>query len=486
MQIDFVYSVTFNFQLSTRNFPLEAPISLITFPSGARLHFVGIGGVGLSAIARVLLERGCHISGSDRAPGAYAEALARDGALIFSGHDAANVTGADAVIISSAVHSNPEVEAARAAGIPVYKRSDMIAGLMDGQTVIAVAGSHGKTTTTAMIAHILSAAGLQPGYIIGGTLKSTGVNASAGAGRVFVIEADEYDHMFLGLRPNVAVVTNVEWDHPDFFRTPDVFYAAFAQFAALLPSDGLLIACADDAGAQRLAEEQSGRVEVLTYGADVPSGWVLRDVQAVDGCYHADGVDAGRTVARLELAVPGRVNLLNAASAVIASQRVGVPPAGAAAALATFTGVGRRFDLIGEAAGIAVVDDYGHNPAKIRATLAAARARYSERDIWAVWQPHTFSRTQTFLAQYAEAFGDANHVLVTEIYAAREAPVPGVTGAAVAAALRHPDARFTPSFAAVVDTLAGEARPPAAVVLLSAGDANRIGPALLTRLSEAS
>ncbi|MBL8148078.1 MAG: UDP-N-acetylmuramate--L-alanine ligase [Anaerolineae bacterium] len=440
--------------------------------------------MGLSAIARVLLERGYRISGSDRAPGAYAEALARDGALIFSGHDAANVAGADAVIISSAVHDNPEIAAARAAGIPVYKRSDMIAGLMGGQMVIAVAGSHGKTTTTAMIAHILSAAGLQPGYIIGGTLKSAGVNAAAGAGRVFVIEADEYDHMFLGLRPNVAVITNVEWDHPDFFPTADVFYGAFAQFAALLPPGGVLIACADDMGANRLAEEHAGRVNVQTYGANESPGWALRGIQAVDGCYRADLMSAASEAARLELAVPGRVNLLNAAAAVIAASTVGVPPAEAAAALSTFTGVGRRFDLIGEVAGVAVIDDYGHNPAKIRATLAAARARYPERDIWAVWQPHTFSRTQTFLAQYAEAFEDADHVLVAEIYAAREAPVPAVTGAAVAAALHHPDARFTPSFAAAVDSLANEAQPPAAVVLLSAGDANRIGPALLQRLSE--
>lgn len=442
--------------------------------------------MGLSAIARVLLERGYRISGSDRAPGAYAEALARDGAVIFSGHEAANVAGADAVIISSAVHDNPEVEAAKAAGIPVYKRSDIIAGLMDGQMVIAVAGSHGKTTTTAMIAHILIATGREPGYIVGGTLKSTGTNAAAGAGRVFVIEADEYDHMFLGLRPNVAVVTNIEWDHPDFFPTPDIFYAAFAQFAALLPPDGRLIACAEDAGARRLAGALAGRVTAQTYGTDEAADWALREIEAINGCYRADLLAGGRGVARLELAVPGRVNLLNAAAAVLAASAAGVPMAEAAAALVSFSGVGRRFDLIGEAAGVAVIDDYGHNPSKIRATLAAARARYPDRDLWAVWQPHTFSRTQTFLPQYAEAFAEADHVLVAEIYAAREAPVPGVTGAATAAALRHPDARFTPSFAAAVDTLAREARPPAAVVLLSAGDANRIGPDLLQRLRAGS
>ena len=448
------------------------------------MQFVGIGGVGLSAIARVMLERGYRISGSDRAPGAYAEALARDGATIFIGHDAAHVAGADAVIISSAVRNNPEVQAAQAAGIPVYKRSDMIAGLMDGQTVIAVAGSHGKTTTTAMLAHVLDVAGVEPGYIVGGTLKRSGTNAAAGAGRLFVIEADEYDHMFLGLRPNVAIVTNIEWDHPDFFHTADDFYGAFESFAALLPPDGLLIACADDAGARRLAEAQAARVNVQTYGADDPSAsWSLMDIRSVEGCFQATLHVPGGETASLALALPGRVNLLNAAAVIAAAARVGVAPEQAAAALASFTGVGRRFDVIGEAAGVVVVDDYGHNPSKIRATLAAARARYPDRDLWAVWQPHTFSRTQTFLSAYAAAFDDADHVLVTEIYAAREAPMPGVTGATTAAALAHPDARFTPSFAAAVKTLASETRPPAAVVLLSAGDANRIGPDLLNVLS---
>jgi UDP-N-acetylmuramate--alanine ligase len=221
---------------------------------------------------------------------------------------------------------------------------------------------------------------------------------------------------------------------------------------------------------------------VQTYGEAGDANWALTDITDHEGCYRA-ALAGGPP--RLELAIPGRVNLLNAAAAVAAVSAVGVTPAEAAAALSSFTGVGRRFDLIGEAGGVAVVDDYGHNPAKIRATLAAARARYPHRDLWAVWQPHTFSRTQTFLDAYADSFNDADHVLVTEIYAAREAPVPGVTGATTAAALRHPDARFTPSFAAAVETLATEAKRPAAVVLLSAGDANQIGPALLTRLEGA-
>lgn len=451
---------------------------------GARVHFVGMGGVGLSAIARVLLERGVKVSGSDRAPGPYLDALARDGAAVFVGHDAAHVGQAEALIVSSAVHDNPEVVAAQARGLPVCKRSDMIAGLMEGQAVIAVAGSHGKTTTTAMVVHILRAAGLNPGYIVGGTLQNTGTNAAAGDGRVFVIEADEYDHMFLGLRPNAAIVTNVEWDHPDFFPTPDVFADAFRQFARLLPSDGLLVACAEDEGAARLAREQRAYSAVQRYGADRPGlDWTLERISAVEGCFQADLVLRTGGACFLRLNVPGRVNLLNATGAIAAAVRMGVSPADAALALATFSGVGRRFEVLGTARGVTVVDDYGHNPAKIRAALAAARARFSKHELWAVWQPHTFSRTQALRDQYAEAFTDADHVLVTNIYAAREAPLPGVTGETTAAALHHPDARFTPSYEAAVETLADETENPAAVVLLSAGDANRIGLALLARLN---
>jgi UDP-N-acetylmuramate--alanine ligase len=471
---------------SVRHPALTLPeVSIITLDRGAQVHLVGIGGVGLSAIARVLLERGARVTGSDRAANAYTEALERDGARIFIGHDASHIAGADALIISSAVHDNPEVEAARAAGIPVYKRSDIIAGLMEGQIVIAVAGSHGKTTTTAMIAHILLAAGLEPGYIVGGTLRTSGTNAAAGAGRVFVVEADEYDHMFLGLRPTVAVVTNVEWDHPDFFPTPRLFYDAFARFAALLPPEGRLIACAEDPGAAQLAAEMGDRVSVHLYGADRPGMmWCLDRVGVTDGNFHTDLVFGGAGACYVQLNIPGRANLLNAVAAIAAAAAVGVAPAEAAAALLSFSGVGRRFEVLDEAAGVTVIDDYGHNPSKIRAALAAARVRYPGRDLWAVWQPHTFSRTQAFLEHYADSFGDADHVLVTEIYAAREAPVPGVNGASTAAALQHPDARFTPSFEAAVATLAAEARPPAVVMLLSAGDANRIGPALLTRLRE--
>lgn len=433
---------------------------MIKFSPGNHLYFIGIGGVGLSAIARVLLEQGCQISGSDRAASPYSDALARDGAAIYIGHYAENLlkNSPDAVIISSAIKRNPEVEAAQARGIPVYKRADIIAGLMDGRTVIAVAGSHGKTTTTAMIAHILITTGREPGYIIGGTLKTTGTNAAAGAGNVFVIEADEYDHMFLGLRPNIAVVTNVEWDHPDFFKSADEFEDAFRRFSLLVPSDGALIGCSDDAGANRLLDwrgQQANTPKLIPYSS-----------------YEKRGVVFNR-------AIPGEHTAVNELAAIKAVERLGVSKVESAAALRTFEGVARRFEILGDIGGIVVIDDYAHNPTKIRAVLSASRSRYPDREIWAIWQPHTYSRTRTFLDQYAESFHDADHVIVTEIYAAREQPVEGVNGAATAEALHHPDARFASTFGEVLDRLIQGVRPPAVILTMSAGDASRIGMAYL-------
>lgn len=442
----------------------------------------------MSAIARVLLEQGYRVSGSDRALNSYTEALEREGAIIYAGHDAAHITEntPDCVLISSAIKGNPEVEAAEKRGIPVYKRSDIIADVMRGQTVIAVAGSHGKTTTTAMLAHTLIETGMNPGYIIGGTLKTSGTNASAGSGKVFVIEADEYDYMFLGLRPNIAIVTNIEWDHPDFFKTPEAFHHAFEQFIALLPEDGQVIFCADDPGALQLRYRFREELSVWGYGARSSGEWLAKEISPEGGGTSFNLVKNGHLelICNVHLRVPGHVNVLNAVAAIRASQQLGIQPEAAAKALATFNGVGRRFDTLGEIGNIAVIDDYAHNPAKIRAVLEAARSRYPDRHIWAIWQPHTYSRTQTFMSQYAGAFTHADHVLVTEIYAAREQAVnfPGITGAATAAAVQHSDARFVPSFDVAVQTLLAEVTPPAAVVLMSAGDGNRIGYEFLNLL----
>jgi UDP-N-acetylmuramate--alanine ligase len=446
-------------------------------------HFIGIGGTGLSAIARVLMEQGYTISGSDRSGGPLADALARDGATVRIGHDAANIEGADVVVISSAVGGdNPEIAAARARGIPVVKRSDMIAEVMVGQTVIAVAGTHGKTTTTSMIAHILIEAGRNPGYIIGGTLRSTGTNAAAGAGKVFVIEADEYDNMFHGLRPNVAVVTNVEWDHPDFFPTPAVLTDSFDRFVALLPEGGLLIACADDAGSRLLSDaRRESQLPALTYGVSEDAEWRAQTISTDGNTTVFDVLRGGSLLGQARLQIPGLHNVANALAAFAAADSQGVSFADAAKALSSFSGAGRRFDLRGEVGGVGVIDDYAHHPTAIRATLQAARQRYPDRAIWAVWQPHTYTRTQALLSDYATAFADADHVLVTDVYAAREKPLPGVTGEAVVAQFRHPDARLTPTLADAADVLANEVAAPAVIVIMSAGDAPWIGQEFLRR-----
>lgn len=441
-----------------------------------RIHLVGIGGTGLSAIARVLLQRGCVVSGSDRAASPMLDALADEGARVFVGHDPAQIAGAEALIVTSAVdETNPEIAAARAAGIPVYKRADIIAAIMAGQTGVGIAGTHGKTTTTGMLAHILMMTGRDPSFIVGSTVGSLGTNARWGQGGIFVIEADEYDYMFLGLRPRIAVVNNVEWDHPDCFATPEQFAEAFDRFAATLPADGLLIAGADDPGAAALARRtRAGGKQVLMFGQSAPA-----DARIVDLALEAGGVrftlDLRGQTAPVTLDLPGAHNALNAAAALTAAVSLGLPLAEGAAALTSFQGTGRRFDVRFDDGAVAIIDDYAHHPTAIRATLAAARARFPDRALWAVWQPHTYTRTRALLNDYARAFDAADAVIVTEIYAAREQPIDGITGQTTAAAIQHAAVHFAPTLADAAAILRAHVRAPAAIAILSAGDAPAIG-----------
>jgi len=443
-------------------------------PQGGHIHFVGIGGVGLSAIARILIAQGFRVSGSDRSESVYTAALAQEGATIYIGHAAENINGADALIITSAVNvDHVEVAAARQVGIPVYKRSDIIASIMTGKQVIAVAGTHGKTTTTAMIAHILIKTGRDPSYIIGGTLTTTGQNSGVGTGSAFVIEADEYDNMFHGLRPNIAVVTNVEWDHPDFFPTEGDLFRSFSHFAGLI--NGVMVACADDAGALRLGETIND-IENTYYGINSPAAQLkaLEIRRGVSGYRFA--VQEGQTpLGEVELAIPGRHNVLNALGVLRAVMIYGVPFEDAAQALESFAGTGRRFDLRGEVNDVTVIDDYAHHPTAIRATLEAARGRFPGHHVWAVWQPHTYSRTQALWDAYTTAFTDADHVVVTPIYAAREQAVEGVTAERLVSAMSHKDAVYAPSLDAAAELLLAQVESPAVIVIMSAGDAPKIG-----------
>lgn len=445
-----------------------------------KVHFVGIGGAGLSAIARVLQERGEQVSGSDQARSAYAEALERAGAIVAYQHRAENVFGADLVIVSSAVpDSNIEVQAARQAGIRVVHRDEFLGELTEGYQTVAVAGTHGKTTTSGLIAWLLDQAGLAPSFIVGGILSDFGTNARHGRGPHFVIEADEYDHAFLALRPTVAVVTNVEHDHPDCYPTFGDFRAAFEAFAGLV--DGSLIVCAEDPEASAL---RPGAGQLLRYGFGPAAEWRAEEIRGnatggSDFLVVRDGRDLGLARNRL----PGMHNVLNTLAALAAVDQLGVPFEQARRALPEYHGARRRFEILGEAAGVTVIDDYAHHPSEIRATLSAVRRRYPTAQVWAVFQPHTYSRVRALIDGFATAFAEADHVLVTEIFASREAPDPGISGASVAARLDHRDVHFEASLAGAARFLEARVSAPAVVVTLSAGDGNEVGRLLLQSLS---
>jgi UDP-N-acetylmuramate--alanine ligase len=455
----------------------------IQLPPHAHLHLVGIGGAGMSAIATVLLERGYRVSGSDQAESDVTHWLQEQGAQVFIGQRAENVGDVDMVVVSSAIRSdNPEVLAAQARSIPVIKRAQCLGWLMQGSLGVAVAGTHGKTTTTAMIAHTLLSVGRDPSYIVGGTIKSIGRSAHAGRDREFIIEADEYDRMFLGLTPTIEVILNVEHDHPDCYPTFDEMLDAFREFLQHLPADGLVIACGDDAAASMLARETTRRV---LYGFKPALDWYATDIRP----NNAGGVDflahhLGRMQGLVRLRVPGKHNVLNALAVLAVIDSLGVPFSAAIDALSEFRGVGRRFEVRGAVNGVTIVDDYGHHPTEIKSTLAGARLRYPGQAIWAVLQPHTYSRTKTLLDQFAAAFEDADHVIVTAIYASRERDTLGISNRDVVAAMSrqevpHPDARAIDALDEVAKYLQVNTQPGDVVITFSAGDANKISEALM-------
>jgi len=460
------------------------------------VHFIGIGGSGLSAIARLLLESGYEVSGSDRALTPFAEEVRKAGASVYIGHHPRNVGQAEWVVRSSAVtDDNPEVQAAKRAGIPVYKRADFLGRLMEDKTGIAIAGTHGKTTTTAMTAWVLSELGRDPSFIVGGMMNNLGVNARAGKSKLFVIEADEYDYMFLGLKPQIAVVTSLEHDHPDLFPTFDAMHAAFEKFIALLPDDGTLIICADDPGAATLIPI------AVKLGKDVVSYGMKGDmtistpfwVQAYEahpnerGGYNftvTSNIQSKTSAsARVSLQVPGKHNVRNAMAVLAIVGVLGLSRTKAARVLAEFTGTSRRFQLQDEINGISVIDDYAHHPTEIQATLAGARARYPERRIWAVWQPHTYSRTQTLFLEFSRSFKDADEVIVTEVYAARE-PKQDFTSAEIVSAMPHLSARYIETLPEVSKYLIENLQSGDVVIILSAGDADQISKDVVKGLKE--
>ncbi|MBA4419914.1 MAG: UDP-N-acetylmuramate--L-alanine ligase [Anaerolinea sp.] len=453
------------------------------------IHLIGIGGTGLSAIARLLHESGYAVSGSDQTMSPLADALVKDGIRVIIGHRAENIAGADMIVRSSAISDeNPEVVAANTNHIPVLKRSDFLGQLMEKHTSIAVAGTHGKTTTTGLIAWMLSAMGLDPSYIVGGTVNQLGTNAHAGKGVHFVIEADEYDRMFLGLKPDISLITSMELDHPDCFPTLAEYNGAFLQFASSTRPGGTLLVCGDHANLRELATKISSKgIMTSTYGVSTDCDYQATSIQLSEtGVYQFDlarktTTDAETLVSNIFLTIPGKHNLVNALAALSVADQLGLDLITSASHVSSFTGTGRRFEIVAEVNGIILIDDYAHHPTEIKTTLAAVRSRYQSARIFAIWQPHTYSRTRLLRDQFVQSFSDANQTIVTEIYASRE-PKEAFSSIELVNLMNSSKTRFIPDLHAVTETLLKELRPGDVVIVLSAGDANQINADLANAL----
>ncbi|NLE45025.1 MAG: UDP-N-acetylmuramate--L-alanine ligase [Chloroflexi bacterium] len=443
----------------------------------------------MSALARVMRERGAIVSGSDLALSPVAQALRGEGICVFEGHGVDHIQGADLVVVSSAVpRSNVEVQAATTAGLPVWSRSRFLEWLTTDHDVVAVAGTHGKTTTTAMVAEIFLHAGIDPSFVVGGVITSVQTNAHAGTGTAFVIEADEYDRTFLSLSPKIGVILNVEHDHPDCYPTFADMRAAFEQFAGKTAQDGVLMACADDPTAQEIGWQfrtHGGRVAF--YGLGQSAEWRAEEIRP----NFAGGMDFLAThdnevLGLVRLRVPGLHNVSNAMAAITVAALMEVPFRHVRCALKDFRGVGRRFEVKGEVDEITVIDDYAHHPTAIRATLDAARLRYPGRSLWAVWQPHTFSRTRTLMTEFLRAFELADHVVVLPVYAARESDTLDVSSEDIVRSMVHRDVSIARSLEEAVIHLGTELRSGDVVITLSAGDGYLVGEWLLVALEEGS
>jgi UDP-N-acetylmuramate--alanine ligase len=454
------------------------PVLDLDLDRSRRVHLIGIGGAGMSAIARILVQRGHDVRGSDLTEGRASAALRALGVRIYVGHDAAHVADAELVVTSTAVPAdNVEIRAARERDVPVVPRARMLAATMAGSTAVLIAGTHGKTTTTSMVVVALHGAGMDPTFAIGGELNESGTNAHAGHDAVAVAEADESDRSFLAYVPDVVVITNVEHDHPETFADLDDVIGAFEAFLARRRTGAPAIVCIDDPGVRRLASSVAG--PIVTYGAD-PSA----DVRLVEREVGHEVVVDGRSHP-LALAVPGQHNRLNALAAIAVCRALGVEVEQALVGLQRFVGAARRFQTVGEAAGVRIVDDYAHHPTELRATLAAARSLAPARVVCVV-QPHRYSRTAVLGAELGRAAAGADLVIVTDVYGAGEPPVPGVTGALVAEAARAAGGRVVhePHLSALVDVLAGLVQEGDLVLITGAGDVTQVGPMLLARLLE--
>jgi len=453
-----------------------------------RVHFVGAGGIGMCGLAELLGRQGYRVTGSDLREGPTVAHLRRVGIPVAVGHAAEHVADADVVVYSSAVRpTNPELVEAERRKIPVIPRAEMLAEAMRLKEGIAVAGSHGKTTTTSLVAHVLLAAGLDPTAVIGGRVQGAGgdsTGARIGAGDVLVAEADESDGSFLRLAPVIAVVTNVDPEHLDHYGSLEALSDAFASFANSVPFWGLTVLCLDHPGVQALVPRMTRRT--VTYGLASQADLSASDVESTPEGMRFRVRAAGETLGPVRIRLHGRHNVQNALATLAVARELAVPFETAARALSEFLGIERRFETKGEAFGVRVVDDYGHHPTEIRATLSAARSVHAGR-ILVAFQPHRYTRTRDLWDAFTAAFNDADALYLTEVYAAGEDKLPGVEGAPLASAVRahgHRDVHFVGDLGALADRVAGDARPGDLVVTLGAGSISGVGPEILARLRE--
>ena len=468
--------------------PLVTPAEPVPLGDLGRVHFAGIGGVGMSGIARIMLARGTSVSGSDSAASTVLESLAELGAKVHVGHDADNLGDADTLVVSSAIRDdNPELAAARRRGLRVLHRSGALAALMTGRRVIAVAGTHGKTTTTSMIATVLLETGADPGYVIGGVLASTGTGAADGSGPDFVAEADESDGSFLNYAPDAAVITNVEADHLDNYGTAAAYRESFRAFAGRVRPGGLVIICADDPGTRELAAHARALgLRVRTYGEAPDADYRVSDVtgRGMETAFTVTGTPGpfGEIAVGLSVGVPGRHNALNAAAVLATCAELGFPVDEVTLGLAAYRGARRRLEPKGEADGVRVLDSYAHHPTELAADLTAARDIAEGGRVIVIFQPHLFSRTKIFATEFGAALGLADEVLVLDVYPAREDPVPGVTGELVAAGVPGGRARFLPDKTTAAAAVAATAKPGDLVLTMGAGDVTALGEPVLAAL----
>ncbi len=449
------------------------------------IHFMGVGGAGMCALAEAFLRGGSRVTGCDLQPGDSIRTLERMGARVHRGHDPGHLEGVGGLVVSSAVPSDhPEIQAARAAGIPVLKRAEALGAWVNRGQVVAVAGTHGKTTTTAMVTHVLEAAGLEPTGFVGGEVAGWGGHLHPGGGELFVVEADEYDRSFLQLRPRFALITNVEADHLDIYGSADGVREGFREFLRGVAPGGTVVACADDPGAGSML--QGTGLTPVSYGFQ--AGSVIRG-EALES--RADGSrfrvwEVGVDRGHLQVGIPGIHNARNALGAAALARSMEVDWDAIRTGLAAFSGVRRRFQTLGEPRGIRIVDDYAHHPTELRAALEAARSSFPTRRLVAVFQPHLYSRTRDFAREFGEALALADRVWVTEIYPAREKPIDGVDGALVARSAEEagaPSVQLHTALESLHRALSRELAPGDVCLFMGAGSISEVGPRLVEILN---